>query len=120
MKRNILALATVLGGLTLAAPEARADHGWRWGFSLGFGFGGGHVRSVVARPFCPPVVVAPVVHVHHRVPIYREVWVPARCREVFVGYNWFGVPIYRSECVSSGHYESVVVGYRCDGCGCPF
>ena len=120
MKRNILALATILGGLFLAAPEARADHRrFGWGFGLGFGFGGGRVQAFVGNPYghCAPAVVAPVVHVHHRVPIYRQVWVPARYQQVFAGSNCWGFPVYRTECVSYAHYESVVAGYRCDGCG---
>ncbi len=64
------------------------------------------------------VVLAPPVHVHHQVPIYQQVWVPPVQSEVFVGYNIFGHPIYKTVVVRAGYYNTVIIGYRCDGCGC--
>jgi hypothetical protein len=139
MTRSILALTTVVSGLLVAAPEARADNHRRleWGFNVGFGMATATLQAVFGRPAvygCPapvvyarpiwrrpvvvaPVVLPPVVHVHHSVPIYRQVWVPARFEQRLIGYSTYGRPIYQTVEVSCGHYESVVAGYRCDGCG---
>ena len=116
MTRRIILLAA-LGGLCLAAaPQARA-HDRGFGIQFGFGLGGGHVQGRFGRRWAPPVFVAPPVHVHTRVPVYQQVWVPARFETVFRGYDFCGRPIYRTVCVRAGHYESVFVGYRPCSCG---
>jgi hypothetical protein len=134
VKRNLLTLAVVVGGLVFAAGGLRADPpAFRIG--IGFGPGGVHVSGGIAighghgpvfrgpRHVGPPVFVAPpppprrMVHVHNPVPVYNRVWVPARYETVFVGYGCFGTPIYRTVCVSPGHWETVIAGHRCGGCG---
>jgi hypothetical protein len=131
MKRNLFTLAVVVGGLVFAVTGLRADPpAFRIG--IGFGPGGVSVSGGVTfghgpvfrghRHVGPPVFVAPpppppVIHVHNPVPVYNNVWVPARYETVFVGYGRFGAPIYRTVCVSPGHWETVVVGHRCGGCG---
>lgn len=131
MKRNLLALAVVAGALGFAASGLRADPpAVRIG--IGIGPGGVHIGGGVAiglgharihrgpRHVRLPVYVAPpprVVHVHHRVPVYNRVWVPARYGTVIVGYGFSGAPIYGTACVSPGHWENVLVGYRCASCG---
>ncbi len=126
--KTMMMLPVALAGLLVAAP-AKAD-GPAWGFGIGFGRGGVHVSGFVGaphrhvrpiHPYRPVIVVpAPVVHVHTRVPIYAQVWVPARYQTVFVGYNLAGLPVYRTVCVATGHYETVTTGYRCGGCGVAF
>jgi hypothetical protein len=135
MTRKILTLAAVLVGVGLLAPVARAD-GPSIGFGIGVGFGGGAGRGFFGlsighrhRSFRPAVVVAappvicapapviiarPPVVVHRQVPVYRQVWVPARYETVVVGYERCGFPIYGTVCSAPGHYESVLTGYRCD------
>jgi len=118
MKRTTLAVTALLGTLLLAAPDALAGHKRsRWAFNFGLGGGGGFVQASLGYPhYASRVVVAPVVHVHHRIPIYHRVWVPARYEQVFVGYDRCGYPVYRTVCVSEGYYHSVVAGYRCSIC----
>src|SRR6185369_15622720 len=103
MTRTMILLAA-LGGLFFAAPQAEAHD--RFGIHFGFGNGGfavsGGYRSYPR--YCAPVVATPV-HVHTRVPIYREVWVPAHYDRVLVGYDRFHRPVFRTVCVSAGHYE---------------
>jgi len=111
-------LLAALGGLFLAAPEAQARDRWNVQFGVGnggFGVSGGFGRY--PRRHFAPVYVAPPVHVHTRVPIYHWVWVPVRYDTVFAGYDFCGRPIYRTVCVSAGHYESTIVGYRPCSCG---
>jgi hypothetical protein len=118
MKLKILTLAVVAAGLVALAPQARAD-GPSWGVGFGIGFGGANVSGFVGSPhhrhFRPGVIVAPApvyCAPPRQVPIYQSVWVPARYQQVFVGYDRCGAPIYRTVCVSGGHYEQVIVGYR--------
>jgi hypothetical protein len=134
MTRNLLTLAIVAGGLAFLPTPVRADP--PFGIGIGIGPRGVGVHVEIGHPgprhghrhFMPPclpprpVIVrpAPVVHVHARVPVYGQVWVPARYEQVFVGYGFFGAPVYRTVCVCPGHYETVVTGYRCEGCGMCF
>jgi len=126
MKRIFTTCAIVLGVLVIAAPEVRADPP-RWGVSFGFGRDGAHVGFQIggghghrSRLHVPPPRMClpppPPVHIHRSVAIVRDVWVPARYENVFVGYDRFGHPVYRTVCVSPGHHERVVVGHRCSGC----
>jgi hypothetical protein len=130
MTRNLLTLACVVGGLFFAASGLRADPpAFRIGIGIGPGgvqIGGGiafgHPYPVYRGPrhVHPRVIVAPPpppVHVHTPVAVYNTVWVPARYETVFAGYGRFGTPIYRTVCVSPGHWENVVARYRCAGCG---
>ncbi len=131
MKRKILTLAAVVLGLAVLAPAVRADpREPSWGVTFGVGFGCGHLGGFVGdwgrghRPHRfvrSGVIVAPApVHVHQRVAFYRPVWIPARFEQVFVGYDFCGNPVYQTVCVVPGHYEQVIAGYRCSGCGSAF
>ena len=119
MKRKILTLAVVAAGLVALAPQVRAD-GPTWGVSFGVGYGGANFSGFVGsshhhRYVRPGVIVAPppvICAPPRQVPIYRQVWVPARYQQVFVGYDRCGAPVYRTVFVSGGHYEQVITGYR--------
>ena len=114
--RKITILAGVLGASLLLSPTLLADHrSPRWGFS--FGFGGGYTPRISGHfGHRPRVRCEPPAHVHHEIPVYNQIWIPARHESVIVGYDHCGRPLYRAVCVSPGHYETVIVGYRC-GCG---
>lgn len=116
MKRAlVLPIAAVLGALAFAPPTF-AD----WSFRVGVDFGGAYGRSGRShggRRWAPP----PARHVHVRVPIYREVWVPPAYGTVIAGYDRHRRPVYRTVILRHGYTQRVLVGYRCQGCGsaCP-
>ncbi|MBI4604387.1 MAG: hypothetical protein HY721_20700 [Planctomycetes bacterium] len=114
MKRTLVIGALVLAGLLTFPAAANADHrSRRWGVSFGFGFDGAHVDLGYSRHrhHHRPV------HVHVRAPIYRQIWVAPVYDTVIAGYDRCGRPSYRTVQVRCGYYDSVVVGYRCSGCG---
>ncbi len=113
MKRSLtIGILTLLGLFSLPGT-AWADHRRpRWGFEFGFGSYGPHfgVEYSHRRPARR--------HVHVRIPVYRQVWVPPVHERVIVARDVCGRPIYRTIEIRCGYHDTVMVGYRCNGCGC--
>jgi hypothetical protein len=110
MKRLSILASSLFLGLVLFSSPARAD----WHVDFGINLGGGHVRvhtgHARVRTYRP-------VHVHCRVPVYQEIWIPAAYQTVVVGYDRCGRPIVRTVCVREGYWTRALVGYRCESCG---
>lgn len=106
---TILATSLVLGLAIFSSP---AHAGWHVDF--GIQIGGAHVR---ARSGPVRVRTCRPVHVHCRVPIYREIWIPPAYGTVVVGHTRYGRPILRTVCVREGYSTRAIVGYRCASCG---
>lgn len=115
MKRAFILGAVSLVALLALPATASADHRRaRWSFGFGFGcdgpyvqagYSGGHRRAHR--------------HVHSRLPVYEQVWVPPVYERRIVGHDHCGRPIIRTVEVRCGYYDTVLAGYRC-GCGHSF
>ena len=116
MKRAILT-SVLLTGVLGFSSTALADHRCSWGFGVGVGFGGGYFQGTYFRGGYYGALPRHHVHVHVRIPIYTQVWVPPVYGTVFVGYDRCGVPIYRTVVTCNGYYRSALIGYRCNTCG---
>ena len=113
MTRSLTIGALALATLFAFPVTAKADHrGPRWSFEFGFG-GRGPYFGVDYSQRCRPVER----HVHCRAPVYRQVWVPPVHERVVMGYDHCGRPISRTIQTRCGYYDTVLVGYRCNGCG---
>ena len=104
--------------LGVRAPERPRVH-----VALG-GSVGVRARHHPKRAFHPyGRVVAPSCHpslrctAHLPVVRYKKVWVPPVYRNIYVGRDCYGRPVYRRVCVEPGYYQKVPVSRRCSRCG---
>lgn len=122
MKKPLVLLLVVLGGLLLATDTAAA-HGSKYKYKFKFKYQHGPTHVTHVTPHCglvvapAPVVVAPAWHYVH-----RRVFVPAVTQNLVVGYQPCGTPVVRSFVVTPACYKmarykqfstgaSVFVGY---------
>ena len=111
---RILILAV---GAMLLGSSAQADR-FRFsvrgdGFALSIGSGHRPARhGFRAHRFEHSRHVVQATHVCYSHPVVEEVWVPAVCQNVIIGYDRYGRPVVETRIARPGYYVRRIVRYE--------